>query len=88
MVLVAIAEGWKDAAPYRDTFEALASRTVAMVVNKNREIQSSPSAAIDVEGQESWARWINDMAETGVLDGVDGLLAGFINDFSGHGGEC
>ncbi|KAH7131604.1 fungal-specific transcription factor domain-containing protein [Dactylonectria estremocensis] len=89
MVLVAIAEGWQGAAPYRDTFEALASRTVAMVMNKNPEMSPPlpPPGSLEVEGQPSWTDWINDIAEAGVLDGVDGLLAGFINDFTAHG-DC
>ncbi|KAI7772312.1 hypothetical protein LZL87_007673 [Fusarium oxysporum] len=84
MVLVAIAEGWQAAAPYRDTFEALASRVIAMVFNKSRTIHATlpPLSAAETGDQETWGHWINDMANAGVLDGVDGLLAGFIGDFA------
>ncbi|KAF5603125.1 purine utilization positive regulator [Fusarium subglutinans] len=86
MVLVAIAEGWQAAAPYRDTFEALASRVIAMVFKKNRTEQASlppPSEAeTEDQNQDTWGYWMNDMANAGVLEGVDGLLEGFIGDFT------
>ncbi|KAI1022224.1 hypothetical protein LB504_007231 [Fusarium proliferatum] len=86
MVLVAIAEGWQAAAPYRDTFEALASRVITKVFNKNRTEQSSwppPSEAeTGDQNQDTWGHWMNDIASAGVLEGVDGLLEGFIGDFT------
>ena len=85
MVLVAIAEGWKSAAPYRDTFEALASRTVAMMMSKGRDMIPPvlPPGSVETgESQGNWSHWMNEMAEAGVLDGVDGLLAGFIGNFN------
>ncbi|SCO76670.1 related to purine utilization positive regulator [Fusarium oxysporum] len=84
MVLVAIAEGWQAAAPYRDTFEALASRVIAMVFNKSRAVQTSlpPPSVTETREPDTWGHWINDMANAGVLEGVDGLLAGFIGDLT------
>ncbi|KAL5590052.1 hypothetical protein FOVSG1_011919 [Fusarium oxysporum f. sp. vasinfectum] len=84
MVLVAIAEGWQAAAPYRDTFEALASRVIAMVFNKSRAVQASfpPPSVAETREPDTWGHWINDMANAGVLEGVDGLLAGFIGDLT------
>ncbi|WKT52744.1 hypothetical protein QSH57_003306 [Fusarium oxysporum f. sp. vasinfectum] len=84
MVLVAIAEGWQAAAPYRDTFEALASRVIAMVFNKSRAVQTSlpPPCVTETREPDTWGHWINDMANAGVLEGVDGLLAGFIGDLT------
>ncbi|KAG7003745.1 Positive regulator of purine utilization [Fusarium oxysporum f. sp. conglutinans] len=84
MVLVAIAEGWQAAAPYRDTFEALASRVIAMVFNKSRAVQASlpPPSVTETREPDTWGHWINDMANAGVLEGVDGLLAGFIGDLT------
>ncbi|KAF4332689.1 purine utilization positive regulator [Fusarium beomiforme] len=84
MVLVAIAEGWQAAAPYRDTFEALASRVITMMFNKSRAIHASlpPPSAAETGDEDTWGHWINDMATAGVLEGVDGLLAGFIGDFT------
>ncbi|KAJ9414044.1 hypothetical protein FOXG_11931 [Fusarium oxysporum f. sp. lycopersici 4287] len=86
MVLVAIAEGWQAAAPYRDTFEALASRVIAMVFNKSRAVQASfpPPSVAETREPDTWGHWINDMANAGVLEGVDGLLAGFIGDLTTH----
>ncbi|KAF4951618.1 hypothetical protein FGADI_7395 [Fusarium gaditjirri] len=79
-------EGWQAAAPYRDTFEALASRVIAMVFNKNRALQASLLPLSDAEtedhNQDTWGHWMNDMASSGVLDGVDGLLEVFIGDFT------
>lgn len=37
IVLMVLAERWKVAAPYRDVFEALASRTRTMMANKSYE---------------------------------------------------
>ncbi|KAF5988298.1 purine utilization positive regulator [Fusarium bulbicola] len=86
MVLVAIAEGWQAAAPYRDTFEALASRVIAMVFKKSRTEQTSLPPPSETEtgeqNQDTWGHWMNDMANAGVLEGVDGLLEGFISDFT------
>lgn len=83
MVLVAIGEGWQGAAPYRDIFAALSSRTVSMIVDRSRTVASPLLAQglSEADDQDGWSHWINDMAEAGILDGVDGLLTGFIGDF-------
>ncbi|GES57132.1 related to purine utilization positive regulator [Aspergillus terreus] len=83
MVLVAIAEGWDGAAPYRDTFEALANRTVTMVINRYQEDPPplSPPGSFDLPGDGDWTHLIYDMAEAGALDGVEGLSASFVNNF-------
>ncbi|KAL5362544.1 fungal-specific transcription factor domain-containing protein [Aspergillus floccosus] len=83
MVLVAIAEGWDGAAAYRDTFEALANRTVAMVVNRYQEEPPplSPPGSFDFTSDGDWTHLIYDMAEAGALDGVEGLSASFVNNF-------
>lgn len=83
MVLVAIAEGWDGAAPYRDTFEALANRTVTMVINRYQEDPPplSPPGSFDLSGDGDWTHLIYDMAEAGALDGVEGLSASFVNNF-------
>lgn len=83
MVLVAIAEGWQGAAPYRDTFEALAAKTITMMMGRSRA--TSPlRLPIEPEAPEegSWADWMNDVVDTRVLEGVDGLLAGFLGDLT------
>lgn len=83
MVLVAIGEGWQGAAPYRDIFEALSSRTVSMIIDRSRTVASPLLAQglSEADDQDGWSHWINDMADAGILDGVDGLLTGFIGDF-------
>ncbi|KPM38586.1 hypothetical protein AK830_g8001 [Neonectria ditissima] len=83
MVLVAIAEGWQGAAPYRDTFEALAARTLTMLISR-RSTVSPPLISTTLSEppiQESWAQLMSDVAETSELNGDDGLLARFFDDF-------
>ncbi|KAF5624657.1 positive regulator of purine utilization [Fusarium tjaetaba] len=81
-----IAEGWQAAAPYRDTFEALANRVISMVFNKNRAVQAPLPPPRENEtgdqSQDAWGHWMNDLVDAGVLEGVDGLLEGFIDDFT------
>lgn len=84
MVLVAIAEGWQGASPYRDAFEALASRTIGMIMNSNFPAASPTQWQVppDFGDHDNWAFNLNDLIETGGLDGLDGLLEGFIVDFT------
>jgi hypothetical protein len=83
MVLVAIAEGWTGAASYRDTFEVLASRTLAMMLNRDRSLPSqelslgTPSLADPME----WNDWLRDTLEAGNLEGFDGLFGAFTGDY-------
>lgn len=83
MVLVVIAQGWKGAAPYRDIFEVLASRTMSMIVTRSCQ-QPLPAAAplSDSSDREAVTRWMADMEDTGMLDAFDGLLSGFMDDFT------
>ncbi|KAL6408571.1 hypothetical protein AUP68_08431 [Ilyonectria robusta] len=84
MVLVAIAEGWEGAAPYRDMFEALASHTMAMIANRKAATQEIPQtpALLDISEQDALAGWIAEIDSMGMLDGFDGLLSGFMDDFT------
>ncbi|CAH0017046.1 unnamed protein product [Clonostachys rhizophaga] len=96
MVLVAISEGWRGAAPYRDTFEVLASRTMSMMINRDRSLPLQefppPSSSTNLRGegggggggggdQVDWNNWLRDAIEAGTLDGLDGFFGGFIEDF-------
>lgn len=84
MVLVAIAEGWRGAASYRDTFEVLASRTMTMMLNRDRSLslRDLPTSSADVGDQVDWNHWLKDVLEAGALDGLDGL-DGFFGEFGG-----
>lgn len=80
MVLVAIAEGWNIAAPYRDIFEALASRTMSMVLSGKPAAQVTSQAtdvSDDVE-RDALVDWMADIDG----NGFDDLLSGFMDDFA------
>ena len=87
MVLVVLAERWEQAAPYRDIFEALASKTMAMVVDKHREmwvtleapIIERPGSGLSFPGE--LAQWVTDIADVGVSEGIESLLSGLVYDF-------
>lgn len=83
MVLVVIAQGWKGTAPYRDIFEVLASRTLSMVVARNCQNPRPEAPPLsDSSDREAVTRWMADMDDMGMLDGFDGLLSGFMDDFT------
>lgn len=46
LVLVILAERWKDCAPYRDIFEALASRTITMMADSQLGHQDVAAASV------------------------------------------
>lgn len=81
MVLVAIAEGWRGAAQYRDTFEVLAGRTMTMLLNRDRSLplQELPPSSADPGDQIDWNDWLKDILEAGTLDGLDGFF-GYVGD--------
>ena len=79
MVLVAIAEGWKHAASYRDTFDVLASRTMTMLIESKCPTPQAPSS---IDGQANFDRWMNDLTQVGGWDEIDETLAGMLNDFT------
>ncbi|KAF9877052.1 hypothetical protein CkaCkLH20_05318 [Colletotrichum karsti] len=84
MVLVVIAEGWAGAAPYRDIFEALANRTMSMLLHGKSAAQASSQTGQDGSDnpqRDAWA-WMADFDHTGVLDGFDDLLSGFMEDLA------
>jgi hypothetical protein len=82
MVLVVMAERWQAAAPYRDMFKALASRTMTMLVDKNHKTWMLPCASrqSDDLDSEDLTQWMAGIANTGMSDGVDTLLTGFMGD--------
>ncbi len=84
MVLVAIAERWSGVAPYRDLFEALASRTITMIVEKNQERWIGPDAPMSLDGLDlgDLSQWVTGIADMGMSDGVDKILADFVGDLA------
>ena len=84
MLLVVMAERWKSAAPYRDTFETLSSRTTNMMVESEREqwtlpTPSTPSNRVDTAA-DSMTQWVADISEVGMSEGIDRLLTGLLDD--------
>ena len=84
IVLVMMTVQWEGAAPYRDIFEALASRTMTMMVNKNQEWDLVPASSMLSDGlnQEDLTQWMADIADVGMSDGIDRLLTGLVGDFT------
>lgn len=84
IVLVVMAERWKGAAPYRDIFEALASRTRTMMVDKSYEwwTESNCSTLSDGLDQGDLTQWMADINDMGISDGVDRILTGLIGEFT------
>ncbi|CZR68640.1 related to purine utilization positive regulator [Phialocephala subalpina] len=87
MVLVVLAERWEQAAPYRDIFEALASKTMSMIVDKHRELWMIAEAPVIVQQgpnlslSNETAQWVTDIADVGMSDGIESLLTGLVYDF-------
>ncbi|BCS25405.1 uncharacterized protein APUU_50116S [Aspergillus puulaauensis] len=81
MVLVVFAERWRDAAPYRDIFQALASRTITMIADSpNYSSDGIISVTEDDPGDVS--QWMVDIADTGVSLGAGQLLSEFVDGLS------
>lgn len=90
MLLTIMAERWEGAAPYRDLFEALSSRALAMMIEQNRDAeQPALPTPSDLASQshnpnmEELAQWASDIADVGMPDTFDTLLCGLIGDFFG-----
>lgn len=91
MVLVAIAEQWKDAAPYRDVFEILSNHTMTIMTSwqEGNALQTATGATAvqmtarhDTIFPEYLLDWMTGISQdTGISTGVDRLLNGFFDDF-------
>lgn len=90
IVLVVMAERWKGAAPYRDIFEALASSTRTMMVNKNHEWWMEPASLTLLDGldQEDLTQWMAGINDINMSDGIDRLLTGLVGDFTQQAPPC
>ncbi|KAF7561495.1 hypothetical protein G7046_g2644 [Stylonectria norvegica] len=77
IVLVLMAERWDTAAPYRDIFETLASRTMTMMDDRTEGKPTSTSALDDADagGEGDLMQWMTEMADGGMSEGFNGLLS-------------
>lgn len=87
MLLAIIAERWERAAPYRDLFEALASRAMAMLVDQDRE-RTAAGGVLAAENDtattsmDDLTQWAAQIADGGMYDDdFSNLLNGLIGDF-------
>lgn len=91
MLLAIMAERWKGAAPYRDLFERLASRAMAMLVDRKQHetAPALPSSSTDPNylGTEDLTQWAAQIADVGMPDAYGGLLNSLISDYSLEGEE-
>lgn len=85
MLLAIMAERWEAAAPYRNLFEALSARTMAMVVDRNQvdrpEFQPS-SLTSNGPNVDDMANWASQIADVNMPDAYGSLLSGIMGDFS------
>ncbi len=78
MVLVVFAERWRDAAPYRDIFRELASRTITIIAEApSSRIDGIPS--VREEHPQDLTQWVADISDMGVSLGADQLLTGLMD---------
>jgi len=83
MVLVVMAERWEAAASYRDIFETLANKTIAMVCDKGRESQLAVGQSMGLElenDMDLMNEWIMNAADVGMCNGVEKLLNDLMGD--------
>ncbi|KAM6529065.1 hypothetical protein FALCPG4_010017 [Fusarium falciforme] len=88
MLLAIMAERWEGAAPYRDLFEALTSRAMAMLVERKQHepLPTSPVGST-VPNIEDLTQWAAQIADVGMPDAFGSLLSGLIGDYSLEGQE-
>ncbi|WYZ36220.1 hypothetical protein EsH8_XI_000103 [Colletotrichum jinshuiense] len=85
MLLAIMAERWEGAAPYRNLFEALSSRTMAMIAERNQEDRSVALPTPSDSGNanvEDLTQWVSQIADTGMPDAYGSLLSSIVGDFS------
>jgi hypothetical protein len=84
MILVILAERWKEVAPFRDVFEALASRTMTMLadVQQGKVVDSIALAQGQTAYPEDLPQWMEGITHAGMSSGTDWLLSELIDDFS------
>ncbi|KAJ9611976.1 hypothetical protein H2200_003571 [Cladophialophora chaetospira] len=84
MVLTVMAERWKEAAPYRDIFEVLASRTITMMVDVEHDdwITSLGTSAVQSgsAAEGDLTQWMTDIVGASSSDEMDTFLTGLMGD--------
>lgn len=83
MILVVMAERWKNVGAYRDIFEALSSRTMSMTMEENRDLQTFPTSSTTSHhaDPDDLNQWMADISEVGMSGGIDRLLDGLVGDY-------
>jgi hypothetical protein len=92
IALVLMAQWHDGAAPYRDIFEALAARTMTMLVEKDRvEMASEEGQTVGIGSSDEalsspdvFSQWMADISETGMGDSLETLLNGLVYDLPGR----
>ncbi len=94
-VLVIMAERWKAASPYRDIFETLASKTINMICDVEREnwlVPGLPALQQNWGGEHGsqtveeqfeqlpFSEWVENVADMGMCGGVEMLLDGLMGE--------
>lgn len=91
MLLAIMAERWEGAAPYRDLFEALASRAIAMMVERKQHETAPTLPTLSIESSnnnvEDLTQWADQIADISMPDAFSSLLSGLIGDYSPKGQE-
>ncbi|KPI37990.1 uncharacterized protein AB675_3167 [Cyphellophora attinorum] len=64
-----MAERWDGVGPYRDLFEALASRTMTMLVEREPGTGGTEEGVglVETDNDLDWTQWIADIADTGMI---------------------
>ncbi|KAK7214664.1 hypothetical protein V2G26_002667 [Clonostachys chloroleuca] len=84
IMLVLMAERWKAAAPYRDTFETLAKRTITMMDDKPGGARNLSDATPEPQTspKDGLAQWMALISDAGITEGyINGLLNSVVGDF-------
>lgn len=83
VVLVVLGERWAGAAPFRDIFEVLSSRTMTMLADaqQGKEVQPAPLDVRQEPCLPDLEQWIADVSEMGSMSGADWLLNGLTEDY-------
>ncbi|KAL7903861.1 putative transcriptional activator protein acu-15 [Trichoderma velutinum] len=82
VVLVLMAQWHEPMVPYREIFEALASRTMTMLIESDVD-KPAPSPNTG-EFQADLMQWVADISDVGLPASFEDLLAGFINEAPGR----
>ncbi|VUC26586.1 unnamed protein product [Clonostachys rosea] len=83
IMLVLMAEKWKAAAPYRDTFETLSKRTITMLDHKPRGVITPSDGTLEPQDshEDGLAQWMALISDVGMSEGyINSLLNSVVGD--------